>query len=487
MQAEGVDGLSHMPEEWQSAIVPRESKRGKKLHKQLTRMARQLEQLATTGSHGRSLSNVKTALRNLMEKEIAAFFTSRYEMYESHLLADASSRSDSVTTPQPSEGRLPWPQKTSPLFKQIMFCLRDADNMFKASYNQRFRLRVLNSELSAWTEWVENQLPALMPDGTILSQSTSHLSELYPQAARVHSYYNKVFKQLARETKAEWHPSKLKKPFRILEKAFLEKAEKAFHAKYNNLFKRLVRQTKCKGPSSNLKTPFLALKKVFLNKAEQVYKAKSEQLGIVDAANFDIVEQEHVDEQKGDQEGAAPEQRSRMNFDCSRVFDIVRGTLVYNTLADAEGGLLRGVRAVFASDQFQVIRVKDRFSNPTSACWRDVLINGRMVSRDGTVQPHVVEVQFHQRDLREERTMVGGHFIYERHRALFEACELICGGKAGAKLQDLHSSAELTGAERRFVNTFHSAKTKGGNTGSPSSSPSAKVHPVSDDEYNKTS
>merc|ERR1712232_669168 len=69
------------------------------------------------------------------------------------------------------------------------------------------------------------------------------------------------------------------------------------------------------------------------------------------------------------------------------------------------------------------------------------LLNARMVSSKGVIGSHIVEVQLHQKDLREERMNVGGHFIYERHRALFEACEKACGDEAGAKLADLHTQS----------------------------------------------
>merc|ERR1719198_2389712 len=129
-------------------------------------------------------------------------------------------------------------------------------------------------------------------------------------------------------------------------------------------------------------------------------------------------------------------------FDCTRIFDVVRGTLIYRKLGDEPDGVLCGIRALFDCPQLQIIRVKDRFNNPTSACWRDALFNARMVSSQGTIDSHIVEIQLHQWDLREERMNVGGHFIYERHRALFEACEEAHGSEVSAKLKDLHDHCE---------------------------------------------
>ena len=235
-----------------------------------------------------------------------------------------------------------------------MLLLRDLDNMFKASYNQRYDLRILHEEREAYAEWMKQQLPQLMPKQIHLAQNTPHLFELYRQAAQVYSYYNQVCTRIAKQTNALWYPAPLKKIFRILEKA------------------------------------------------------------------------QHVP--RGDS----------VFFDCTRIFDIVRGTLIYHKLGDEPGGVLRGIRALFDCTELQIIRVKDRFNNPTSACWRDALFNARMVSSQGTINSHIVEIQLHQYDLREERMNVGGHFIYERHRALFEACEKAHGSEASVKLKDLH-------------------------------------------------
>ena len=370
--SELVDGLSQMPEQWKSGIVPRSSRNGQELDREVQCLAKKIEEIATQcrccgSQEKRSLLAVKVSFDNVLANKMVPFFASRDQMYTSLLLIDPSAEATAPSSSGkrssvrvvlfgPKAGFHHWPANTTKLFKQIMYLLRDLDNMFKASYNQRFNLRVMDDELAAWTEWVTYELPKQMPEVVILTQTTSHLFELYREAAEVHAYFNDVFRKLAKQIGAGWHPAPLKNIFRIFEKA----------------------------------------------------EHKSTSTG----STF---------------------------FDCSKVFDIVRGTLVFTTLGDVQGGILRGVRALFACDQFRVIRVKDRFSNPTSACWRDVLINGRMVSSDGNLQPHTVEVQFHHKDLREERMNVGGHYIYERHRALLEACEMACGSEAGETLQNLHT------------------------------------------------
>ena len=352
-QRHGEDRLSRMPDEWRSSILSIENGTGKQLHTQLTDISKKIEGLASKWPccrpRGREL---KKSLSKYLDDEVEPFFAQLHKMHKECLLRDPEGEAGERHT----ANGVVFPENTTELFKEIMLLVRDLDNLFKASYNQRFALRVTHLGLPAWNEWVANELPKLIPNPRrAIKQNTSRLFELYFQAAEVHSYYNSVFKRLAKQTKAEWYPSPLKKIFRILEKA---------------------------------------------------------------------------------------EQLRHGDFDCTEVFDVVRGTLVYDRMDDCEGGLLMGVRALFASSQFQVVRAKDRFNNPTSACWRDFLINGRMVCIDGTVEDHIVEVQFHQKDLREERKNVGGHFIYKRTRALFEACELACGSKARELLRELHLNTE---------------------------------------------
>ena len=375
LKSDWVGGLSHMPEDWKSGIVPVRSKTGEALNMQLQKLAKKIEIVSTNwhcyGGQRRRLA-LKSKLSNLMAMEVAPFFESRDQMYVSNLTTKttgAKTEGVEIKTAGPTsrskrrmtEGIRPWPEKSNALTRQIMFLLRELDNMFKASYNQRYDLRILQDERTAYQQWMENQLPQLMPHKFVLAQNTSHIFELFCQAAKVHSYYNSVCKHIAKETKAEWHAAPLKKIFRILEKA------------------------------------------------------------------------EHVQLNDG----------GSVQFNCSNIFDIVRGTLVYDKLGDVDGGVLRGIRTLFQCPQLQIIRVKDRFNNPTSACWRDVLCNARMVSSQGNIISHIVEIQLHQRDLRDERMNVGGHFIYERHRALFEACETAFGDEASEKLKDLHANCEV--------------------------------------------
>jgi len=363
-----------MPDRWKSGVVSVRTETGQILDGQMQEIETQIHRITTarsccgseSESEERKLRQLKASMEDFMQNKVAAFFASRDEMYKSYLLtnpnltAESTAVESEVNGPASKATGASWPENTTPLFQQVMFLVRDLEDMFKASYNQRFGLRVMDNEIREWTGWTQNELSKLMPVSVVLQQNTLDVYDLYTQAVKLYSYYNGVFASVAKDTKAQWIPAPLKTMFRILEKAKLE---------------------------------------------------------IKDGHPI---------------------------FDCSNIFDIVRGTLVYDSLT-AGDGLLSGVRAVFASKEFQVMRVEDHFTNPTLTGWRDVVLTGHMVTSDDA-NPHLVEVQFHLKDLREERETVGGHFIHERHRALFEACQTACGREARAMLEQLHGVS--TNAER---------------------------------------
>ena len=108
-------------------------------------------------------------------------------------------------------------------------------------------------------------------------------------------------------------------------------------------------------------------------------------------------------------------------FLCSNVYDVVRGALVYETMA----GVMEGLEEVFK--EFVVLRIKNRFvpvgEARSSGGWRDVVVN--MHVKDDP-NKHVLEVQIQLKCLLDVRKNLGGHFIYAKYRALFEALE-VCG------------------------------------------------------------
>ena len=319
----------------------------------------------------RALSALKVSLREFIEKKVAPFFASRNQMYHDALLENID---------------------VNEHIKQQSFLSvtrANSNDSLTISFSDRKLPPIVYSEA---LEWPENS------------------SNLYRQIIRLLWYLDNMFKssynqifinQVANLGLQDWDewainvkdlmPDGIVLTQNTSQLFELYRQASEVHSYYDSFFSRLARETNAEWHPAGLKKIFRILEKAELSLRHR-------------------------------------------DFDCSKIFDIVRGTLIYDTMY----GVLRGVQALFSSNYFDVARVKDRFSNPTSAHWRDVLVNGRMVSSDGKVDTHIVEIQFHQRDLREERQKVGGHFIYERHRALFEACELTFGHHTGEKLHDLH-------------------------------------------------
>ena len=108
-------------------------------------------------------------------------------------------------------------------------------------------------------------------------------------------------------------------------------------------------------------------------------------------------------------------------FECTNVYDVVRGALVYDTISE----VLVGLKEV--CKRFTVIRIKNRFvpvgKASLSGGWRDVVVN---MCIKGDRSQHVLEVQIQLNSLLKVRSSLGGHFIYAKYRAISEALE-VCG------------------------------------------------------------
>ena len=91
--------------------------------------------------------------------------------------------------------------------------------------------------------------------------------------------------------------------------------------------------------------------------------------------------------------------------------------------------ILEVAKAICDRSDFVVCRLKDRFKHPTSAMWRDVMINGFF--KHGA--RHMVEVQLHHNSMLFVRGNLGGHYIYARFRALMEAVDTAKAEWAKAK------------------------------------------------------
>jgi hypothetical protein len=91
--------------------------------------------------------------------------------------------------------------------------------------------------------------------------------------------------------------------------------------------------------------------------------------------------------------------------DFTRLTDLSRSSIQYETMADLHRGLAQ------IDGQLDVVRIKDRFETTAPGGYRDMLLNVRMSNG------HIVEVQLHLKSILEVKGG-RGHEIYERTRSL---------------------------------------------------------------------
>ena len=99
------------------------------------------------------------------------------------------------------------------------------------------------------------------------------------------------------------------------------------------------------------------------------------------------------------------------------VCDVVRGMLSYPDF----GSMLKGIQATTNHDDVVVMRTKDRFSNPTSGGWMDIVIN---LTFKSDRNDHVSEIQFVHEGLLAVRKACGGHSAYNSYRSALEMLEV---------------------------------------------------------------
>ena len=122
--------------------------------------------------------------------------------------------------------------------------------------------------------------------------------------------------------------------------------------------------------------------------------------------------------------------------DC--VCDIVRGMIQ----SDSMEGCLPVLVALDRSDEVEVLRVKDRFTNPTNGGWRDMTVNFRMTADPNN---HVCELQLVHKQLMLVRQEMGGHHEYNVFRGALELLE------ANGKIGDAGTTTQgaVTAAEQK--------------------------------------
>jgi hypothetical protein len=129
-------------------------------------------------------------------------------------------------------------------------------------------------------------------------------------------------------------------------------------------------------------------------------------------------------------------------LDATPLCDVLRGSLQCNDFTmlvtaldllkalDSEFGDLEHARGM--TQRIRLLRIKDRFTAPTSGGWADVLVNFVFEDNYATTQnyaaKHVVELQLQHESLLLVRKEGGGHKDYNEFRSAFELLEAV--GKA---------------------------------------------------------
>ena len=100
-------------------------------------------------------------------------------------------------------------------------------------------------------------------------------------------------------------------------------------------------------------------------------------------------------------------------FDCSGVFDVVRGALQFDSMS----GMVLGINFLASDQNIKITRVKDRFGSPTSAGWADCLVNAVFVNDTNN---HIFEIQLISQQMMWVRSTCGAHHTYNQFRTAME-------------------------------------------------------------------
>ena len=154
------------------------------------------------------------------------------------------------------------------------------------------------------------------------------------------------------------------------------------------------------------------------------------------------------------------EKTAFQGFDCSHVFDVVRGSI----LIDSMEGMCHALNVLSTDKSIRIVRVKDRFGRPTSGGWADCLINIVFVNDP---KQHVCEIQLINQTMFRVRTDCGAHESYNAYRTAIEFLDALhldqpegdgeewidlsdkserngdAGASAGFSLQDVQRIMEL--------------------------------------------
>jgi hypothetical protein len=107
----------------------------------------------------------------------------------------------------------------------------------------------------------------------------------------------------------------------------------------------------------------------------------------------------------------------------SDVWDVSRTLVEYDCMQELASGL-EYLQKDHSQGKIQIVRVKERFSQPTSGGWSDILVNICFLSDDPQVQALPCEIQFVHSRLMLIRQKMGAHMDYSKFRVAHEILEL---------------------------------------------------------------
>jgi len=129
--------------------------------------------------------------------------------------------------------------------------------------------------------------------------------------------------------------------------------------------------------------------------------------------------------------------------ECETACDIVRGSITCGSTGELLG-VLRLLLTLQAEGTIQLVRIKNRFKNPTAAGWADVMLNLVCLGGGDAISGHVCELQLLHATMLKARKDLGGHNAYASFREAAEILEFIVGDVLAASAREALRTLELT-------------------------------------------
>jgi hypothetical protein len=142
------------------------------------------------------------------------------------------------------------------------------------------------------------------------------------------------------------------------------------------------------------------------------------------------------------------EGRGRSKWVC----DVVRAMLVATSMS-AVGSIVRGLLALHEAGALRVVRIKDRFAQPSAGGWRDLMVNLVIV---GDPTRHVCEVQVVHEMMLTARKGLPGHAIYGIVRSAMELIES-CGRERELRREAVRSMVAAGATDVELIGAFEDA------------------------------